>query len=185
MDKGLGPPPFPNPSGRASGQGFSPPNPSRLPNGQGFRPPNPSRLANVQGFRPPPPTTLHDLQMDKGLGPPPPPTLHDLQVDKGLGPRRRRRHQFAHPRHPRSGHRPVGQRRHVGPVLKARCLRPTRALKQQKSSMEPQHQVQKPETTSLRTKHVRQFRRRLFAWLYLFVSGDCLCRRDTQIDGVP
>ena len=42
-------------------------------NGQGFRPPppNPSRLANGQGFRPPP--TLHDLQMDKGLGPPPQP----------------------------------------------------------------------------------------------------------------
>ena len=31
------------------------------------------------------PPTLHDLQMDKGLGPPP--TLHDLQMDKGLGHR--------------------------------------------------------------------------------------------------
>ena len=103
MDKGLGPSPQ-----LANGQGFSPPAP---PPPQGFRPPpppNPSRLANGQGFRPPPtpPPTLHDLQMDKGLGPPQPfttckgtrvagpSTLHDLgawgppptlQMDKGWG----------------------------------------------------------------------------------------------------
>ena len=43
----------------------------------GDAPLNPSRLANGQGFRPPP--TLHDLQMDKGLGPPNPSRLANGQ----------------------------------------------------------------------------------------------------------
>ena len=47
----------------------------------GDAPLNPSRLANRQGFRPPPPT-LHDLQMDKGLGPPPP---HPSRLANGQG----------------------------------------------------------------------------------------------------
>ena len=46
--------------------------PPQMDKGLGPLPPNPSRLANGQGFRPPPPT-LHDLQMDKGIGPPPNP----------------------------------------------------------------------------------------------------------------